>query len=270
MEQLNILEYYAKTSGSFLHARGPIATNKLIDFLEVKSGDKILEFGCGTGATLVRIATNFSQVELVGIDLSKDMLDSAKKRVKFSNLSGKVSLRRVKEVERLPFEDDTFDKVYVESVLGIQENSSLLNSITEIKRVLKKGGKLVMNETLWYDNFPANRARDINKACIEKFGIIQANSDYGYVAEWKGLFEEFGFKLEKSISVDQISDSEDSKLKANWRSNLITFFGKINRKLSYRLSAARKRHEKEMSKIIEVEDKIMEGTIFQFRLTDLN
>ena len=51
-----ILNYLGKAHSDFIHAKGKLASNKLIELLGPKSKENILEVGFGTGATLVRLA----------------------------------------------------------------------------------------------------------------------------------------------------------------------------------------------------------------------
>lgn len=52
--------------------------------------ERILEIGCGTGRNLVELAERFPQAQIIGLDLSKDMLDQA--RSKLSRYGNRVEL----------------------------------------------------------------------------------------------------------------------------------------------------------------------------------
>lgn len=78
----HFLDFLAESGASFLHAKGKRATALLVDELKPQPNEKILELGCGTGATLVEIAKNHS-VSLIGIDLSRAMLQQAQRRINF-------------------------------------------------------------------------------------------------------------------------------------------------------------------------------------------
>ncbi|TDU72878.1 S-adenosylmethionine-diacylgycerolhomoserine-N-methyltransferase [Prosthecobacter fusiformis] len=56
----------------------------------VKKPGRILEIGCGTGKNLVHLAEAFPQAEVIGLDLSQDMLDRA--RPKMERFGKRVSL----------------------------------------------------------------------------------------------------------------------------------------------------------------------------------
>ena len=113
---------------------------------------KILDAGCGPGAALVYLA-KFGDV--IGVDVSDEALKFAKKR-------GKV----VKgDIANLPFEDETFDVVTCLDVL-YHKWVNTKKAFHEIKRVLKKGGILLLREPA-FDWFKSSE--DIASATKHRF-----------------------------------------------------------------------------------------------------
>lgn len=92
----------------------------------------ILDNGCGTGELMEFLNSR----EVVGCDISFNMLKNAKKR---SNFLVKC------DSEKLPFKDKSFDVVYVKALL--HHLNDIDSAIQEIKRVLKPGGEVVFAET---------------------------------------------------------------------------------------------------------------------------
>jgi ubiquinone/menaquinone biosynthesis C-methylase UbiE len=74
------------------------------------------------------------------------MLEQAKARSAKAMATGRVELRRG-SVERLPFEDATFDKAL--AVNSMQVWSDAVAGLREIRRVLKPGGTVVLGFTRW-------------------------------------------------------------------------------------------------------------------------
>ena len=111
--------------------------NLLNDFLkrhvEVKN-PRILDVGCGTGATLYDLRNDY---ETFGIDLSPCAIDFCRNR----GIEG----TSVASAMELPFESSTFDVVISMDVLyhkGVPDKRAFLD---EIRRVLKPGGVVLLN-----------------------------------------------------------------------------------------------------------------------------
>src|SRR5580765_5556043 len=88
-------EYWSGKAGNewALHAAridamlAPV-TGAALDFATFKSGERVLDIGCGSGATSLDIARRVSPTgHVVGVDLSPQMLDVARKRAKLAGLA---------------------------------------------------------------------------------------------------------------------------------------------------------------------------------------
>ena len=96
---------------------------------------RVLDIGCGNGNLLNYIAKRNKRDLLFGIDIGKEIIDRANKN-KFCNREKFI----LGDGKKLDFEDGFFDEVYCYEVLEHVEN--LDEVLSEIKRVLKKDGKL--------------------------------------------------------------------------------------------------------------------------------
>lgn len=78
---------YDHTRWAFLFGRGALVRMAV---RHMAMPQRILEVGCGTGSNLVSLAHHFPKARIIGLDLSRDMLDRA--RVKVRPLGGRVGL----------------------------------------------------------------------------------------------------------------------------------------------------------------------------------
>lgn len=120
---------------------------KLIQGVEPTS---ILDIATGTADMPILFST--SQAErIVGIDISKGMLEVGREKVKSKGLQDKIHLE-IGDAENMSFETDSFDAATVS--YGIRNFESLEKGLSEIYRVLKPGGLFVILETSVPAKFP--------------------------------------------------------------------------------------------------------------------
>ncbi|WP_339878740.1 class I SAM-dependent methyltransferase [uncultured Algoriphagus sp.] len=114
-------------------ATGSAGYKHVFDFLDLKSTDKLLDVGCGSG--FFSNLAYLKGINVVGIDASAPLIEQAKKR------NSQIEFH-IGEMEELPFEDNTFDIVCAFN--SIQYAESVKSAILESKRTLKEKGKLVI------------------------------------------------------------------------------------------------------------------------------
>ena len=125
--------------------RPVITWRRLIDVLSPREGERILEIGAGTGYYALRVAERVGKTGQVdALDIQRLMLDHLTTRARERGLENIVTT--VCDAHTLPFEDETFDGVYLSTVFGeiIDQNLAL----AEMYRVLRPGGRLVDGECL--------------------------------------------------------------------------------------------------------------------------
>ncbi len=101
-------------------------------------GGRILEVGVGTGISLPGYARTS---RVTGIDISEDMLDKARARVRRQNLPN-VDAIRVGDAEALDFEDQSFDVVVAQYVVSAVANPG--RALDEFARVCRPGGEIII------------------------------------------------------------------------------------------------------------------------------
>lgn len=257
-----ILNYFANSHASHIHAKGKTSTNKLVELLEAKEDEKILEIGFGTGATLVQMATHYRS-RFYGYETSKLMYEKALKRIRFCKMHKKINLQLIEKKNHFPAPDNTFDRIYAESIIAIQEDSEFQNLMLEIKRVLKPNGILLFNETIWLDSTSRNRAQKINSECKKAFGIIQSSHEYLHINNWKKLLIETGFTPELELNVADIASIKKKGVTRTLNSDLFTLLGKVKAAASPSMRKEWKDFQLKMNSIIAKDEKLMKGIIIK-------
>ncbi len=115
------------------------------DFLEKLKNEidnkDVMDFGCGTGNFTERVI-NFNPKKILAIDISEEAIKNAKNRL---NPNHNNIEYRVENCEKLNINSNSFDVVYGS---GILHHLDLNQSLAEIKRILKKNGKLIFIEPM--------------------------------------------------------------------------------------------------------------------------
>lgn len=133
-----ISRFYDYLVGAFERKYAEMALDRL--FLE--EGEIVLEIGFGTGHCLKRIAKCIGQTgKAYGIDISSGMLEVTKERLDEAGLTDRVDLHCGDAVS-LPYDEDTFDAVFMSFTLELFDTPEIPKVLHEIKRVLKLGGRL--------------------------------------------------------------------------------------------------------------------------------
>ena len=109
-------------------------------------GARVLEVGVGTGLALPRYAP---EKRVVGIDLSREMLLQARKRVKRERLRNVVGLVEM-DAEAMSFRDASFDIAVAMFTATVVPDARKL--LREMRRVVRPGGEL-----LFVNHFAAER-----------------------------------------------------------------------------------------------------------------
>ncbi len=120
--------------------------------VELKAQGKMLDLGTGPGDIPILLASRIDQCHIHATDLSQPMLDIAGQRVAAVGLEEKVMLSHA-SITDLPFDDDTFDVVFSNTVL--HHIPEPLQMLAEAHRVLKQGGLLVIRDLFRPDTMDA-------------------------------------------------------------------------------------------------------------------
>ncbi len=145
----------------------------IADQYELRSGQRVLDVGCGMAHLLYELTQIVPGIEVYGIDISQYALEHAKEEVR--------SRLRWGEAHNLSFEDDSFDLVLSITTLHNLEVFHLKRAIQEIQRVSKKNSYIVV------ESF-RNDVEEVNLL----YWQLTCASFYS-VEEWEWLFQEWGY-----------------------------------------------------------------------------
>lgn len=136
----NIASGYDKMNLLMTWGMLPLWQKKVMHLTELKPGDKALDVCCGTGEMTYQAARRVGSFGgAVGLDFSEEMLEVAKeKKSKYPFLP--VSFVQG-DAMALPFQDNLFEAAT--NGFALRNVSDIKGCLSEMARVVKKGGKVV-------------------------------------------------------------------------------------------------------------------------------
>ncbi len=174
---IEYLDMLAKLGVGNAHPGGFGETLEQLRKYPIEKGTHVLEVGCGTGRTACYMAEQGIQV--TAVDIRPEMITKAKVRAEKTNVQVEFV---VGDACQLPFEENTFDVIMVESVTNF---AIAQKAMSEYYRVLKPGGKLYDREVIRIKSMTP----DINKALCSFYGVAQLFS----MKEWQDMLESCKF-----------------------------------------------------------------------------
>ncbi len=116
---------------------------KAINQLKKNNPKIILDVATGTADVALMTHKMLHPNKIIGIDISKGMLDLAQKKIDQANLNNTIELQ-LGDSEKILFNNNTFDAITV--AFGVRNFENLEQGLKEMHRVLKPGGKVVILE----------------------------------------------------------------------------------------------------------------------------
>jgi ubiquinone/menaquinone biosynthesis C-methylase UbiE len=115
----------------------------VLDLARLRGDERLLDAGCGTGLTALRIAARYPGCSVHGIDLSPKMIETARKDAAQQDLAVDF---RVGTITALPYPDAFFDVVLTNIMYHHLDLAEKRQAVAEIVRVVKAGGRYVSAE----------------------------------------------------------------------------------------------------------------------------
>lgn len=136
---------FAAEVGLTKHIGSTQATDALVELCHIEAGSYVLDVGCGVGVTPCYLARKYG-CRVVGVDILARMVARSRGRAARQKVADRVDFR-VADAQDLPFEDELFDAVITESVTAFPEDKQ--KAVDEYVRVMKPGGYVGLNESVW-------------------------------------------------------------------------------------------------------------------------
>ena len=154
-------------------------TNWGLGYVDFKAGMKMLDIGCGGGATLKRLLNRSPDSMVYGIDISEESV--AKARKVNSKLLDKQVFVQTGSAEQLPWNDNTFDIVTAVETVYFWPNID--KCFTEVRRILKTDGQFVVivevtsKKSVWTNLVDGMTAYSVDqlKSLLEQAGFTEFN-----------------------------------------------------------------------------------------------
>ncbi|MEH6594194.1 MAG: class I SAM-dependent methyltransferase [Colwellia polaris] len=113
----------------------------IVDKVANVKGNNLLDVGCGTGTLTKLIAEKLPKHTVIGLDADQTALDISQKKVIGKDLN--ISFRQGFG-QKMPFDENSFDIVVSSLFFHHLNSSAKLATLTEIRRVLKPDGTLII------------------------------------------------------------------------------------------------------------------------------
>ncbi len=175
---------------SAVHASGE-DLNRMVQLAELTGAEKVLDAGCGAGHTALAFAPHVAEV--IAYDLTPSMLDQVNRLASERSIANLTTQQG--DVENLPFEDGTFDRVV--SRYSAHHWPHPANALSEIYRVLKPGGQFILSDIVAAEE----AALDTFLQVVEFIRDPSHVRDHS-ISQWGSLLHAAGFSSEVLFTWD--------------------------------------------------------------------
>ena len=155
---------------------------KAVNWLAEHEPKRILDVATGT-ADLAIESMRLEPEKVIGIDIAEEMLKFGRVKIADQNFQDVITLQRG-DAEKLPFSDSQFDAALV--AFGVRNFENLATGLSNIFRVLKHDGTLIILEFSQPDRFPIKQFYSFySKTVLPLIGRVLSkdNGAYSYLPE---------------------------------------------------------------------------------------
>lgn len=169
-----------------LAARKNPLTRRLYDLVAGKVANnhisgRILDVGTGPGYLPIAIAKLIKRVEVIGVDISRDMIRIARSRAEEEGLTRRVRFE-VADAREMPFEDASFDLVLITA--SFHHWKKPIEVLNEIHRVLKTSSEA------WIYDLRRGATKSDLSSIKDKYGRMTGSLIYHIITIHSGMTRE--------------------------------------------------------------------------------
>lgn len=151
---------------------------KGIAFLRPFSPASILDIATGTGDLAISMHRRLKADRIIGADISEGMMDVGRRKVAEAGLSEHISFE-YQDCTALTYPDNTFDAVT--AAFGVRNFEDIEQGISEMYRVLKPGGHLMILELSSPEHFPMKQLYTVySRIVIPNIGRLLSKEHTAY------------------------------------------------------------------------------------------
>jgi cysteine synthase A len=180
---------------------------RIVDIAKSFAPEITLDIGTGTGILIHELSRNINS-KFIGIDISNKMLIKAKNNLKNIDVQLKIG-----SFLSIPLEDKSVDLIVSNLAMHHLTDEEKREAIKEIKRVLKRDGKAVIGDIIFFKKFDWKNAskNNLKEKILQAYGdevrikdlccnieriIEMLNTEYpSYVYDLEKMFEDNDFNV---------------------------------------------------------------------------
>lgn len=169
-------------------------------FADIKSGEVVVDFGCGAGIDVILAAHKVGESgQVIGVDFTDQMIEKAKQAIADSGLTHSIELV-VCDMEELNLRDSFADVVISNCVINLCADKDAVYS--EAFRILKPGGRLAISDIIYIES--------INPQVKERFQSTWAGCVGGTIEKEKyfEIIEKVGFSDINIVATHPLPSTE--------------------------------------------------------------
>ena len=174
----NIAPYYDKICHILSFNIDRLWRKRLVKLVVEREPANIVDIATGTGDVAISMARNIPTAQIVGIDLSEEMLKVAQHKIEHSGIKSNIKLL-CEDAENLSLASNSFDVVTIS--FGIRNFENIDKGLSECCRILRDGGSLFVMEF----STPKHKVFNVlyrfySKSILPVIGRIISNDNKAY------------------------------------------------------------------------------------------